>query len=235
MSRKNPSLVHENQLTSIIKSFLRLTEWCDELLCSYKGRSVILEEMTTMGSDLYQEDTSLKLKARKKLRRIEAWLPNLEDLCENLHPWANALQVVENQFDKTDMGYLIFVEKLAQITLSGWQSYNVIAGEKMGTSEKQWQQNEARYQIGSLNSNLDGLDKALTLMKESEGFFRIQNDILKIIAKSGAKGMIDESRAEKLDLDLWGRRRNPRRKNPQASSLGSIAVAGIAGFLLGKK
>jgi hypothetical protein len=27
---------------------------------------------------------------------------------------------------------------------------------------------------------------------------------------------------------------NPRRKNPQTSALGSIAIAGLAGFLIGK-
>ena len=209
----------ETNIDFIIRSFLRLNEWCDELRCSYKGRIDALEE-------------DISLKASKKLSLIEAWLPHLEDLCKNLQRWNKALQVVENQFDKTDMGYLIFVRRLAQITLSGWEDYQVMTGEKMGTSEKRWKLREAQYQIGSLNSDLDALDKTLTLMRESEVFFRIQNDILKIIAKSGAKGSIDESRAERLDLDLYGRRRNPGKGK---SVLGALILGGIIGHSMKKK
>jgi len=220
--------IHNLNIT--VKSFLRLNEWCDELRCSYKGRIDALKEAATIGSDLYHEDISPK--AEKKLRTIQAWLPHLEDLCKNLQRWDKALQVVENQFDKTDIGYLIFVKRLAQITLSGWQSYNVIAGEKMGTGEKRWKLREAQYQIRSLNSDLNELDKTLTLMRESEVFFRIQNDILKIIAKSGAKESIDESIFEHDGLDFYGRRLNPAKGT---SVIGALILGGIIGHSMKNK
>lgn len=143
----------------------------------------------------------------------------LESICENLENWNTALQNVMVQFSTFSQSHAAFELQLGRFTLVGWNVFSEFTKNENALAD-------AAIEVEMMRDALAGL------ISSNNGVGNLESPIVsRIIAQSGAHEfqLPTQSRASR-QKSLWRK----RRKNP-ASTLGSSAVAGIAGFLLSKK